>query len=536
MAETTQNQAEAQRTPNQTTLTWTLITMVLASSIVFLDGTVINVALPRIDQELSAGLSGLQWIVDSYLVTLAALLILGGSLGDHYGRKRWMLIGLIAFGIASVGCGLAPTTGWLIVARAAQGVAGALLVPEALAIITALFPAGEARGQAIGTWSAWTGIATVLGPLLGGWLVDTASWRWVFFINVPLIALAIFLLLRYVPETRDEEAKGNLDWLGATLLVVALAGLTYGLIEGPSLGWTTPLVLAGLVVGTIALVLFLITEARVENPMMPLSLFRSRTFSGANLATLGIYFALGGTTFFFVIYLQNVMGYSALQAGFSLLPISIIMFTLSRYVGKLAGRSGSRLFMTVGPLVVAAALLLLLRLQPDSNYWTVILPVALVLGAGLVITVAPLTTAVLSAAPAHSAGIASAINNVVSRIANLLAVALLGAVVTLTFNATLAGRAEGASPEVRAALEQAGENQTGAQADEAMPPEAAQLIAESHTVAFHRVMLICAVLAALGGAISFFTIRDTPGEVKGGEEERAASDPADGQPKVASAS
>ncbi len=502
--------------------------MVLASGIVFLDGTVVNVALPAIDRNLHAGLSGLQWIVDGYLVTLAALLIMGGALGDRYGRRRLMVLGLVIFGVASVACGVAPTTSWLIVARMGQGVAGALLVPGALAIITAVYPVGEERGKAIGSWAGWSGVTSLLGPLLGGWLVDTVSWRWVFFINVPLIVVTVALLWRYVPETRDETATGRLDWVGALLICLTLGGVTYGLIQGPVAGWRSPLVLGGLIGGVLALLLFVAVEMRVSHPMVPLVLFRSATFSGANLATLGIYTALSGMSFFVILYLQNVAGYSALRAGLALLPVTLIMMSLSAVVGKQAGRFGPRLFMTIGPVICAAGFLLLLRLQPDSGFWVVLLPAAVTTGVGLVITVAPLTTAVMAAVPAHNAGIASAINNVVSRVAGLLAVAGLGAIVALTFTNALVSRAGSVPAAARPALQEAARDLTGAHDPARMPPEAARVIAEAYTLAFHRAMLICAALSGLGGIVSAFTIRSpAPAAKPGGQGQRRVDAPSD---------
>ncbi len=331
-----------------TTKRGTLVAMILASGIVFLDGTVVNVALPAIGRDLRVGLSGLQWIVDGYALTLAALLIVGGLLGDHFGRRRMILAGLIGFGVASVGCGLAPSSAALIVARMAQGVAGALLVPEGLAILSAVFDDDAERGQAIGAWTGWGGILAVLGPFLGGSLVDHAAWRWVFFINVPLILVTLLLVGRFVPETRDTDAPKRLDFLGAALAILGLGGISYGLIEGPNSGWTSLTILSALIGGAVALGCFIVAEARVRSPMVPLGLFTVRNFSAANLATLGVYAALAGAGFLIVIYVQNVLHYSALAAGATLLPISAMMLLFASRFGRLAGRYGPRRFMAPG--------------------------------------------------------------------------------------------------------------------------------------------------------------------------------------------
>ncbi len=487
---------------------WTLIGMILASGVVFLDGTVVNVALPAIDRSLAAGLSGLQWIVDGYALTLAALLILGGSLGDRYGRKRMMIVGLVGFGVASVACGVATTTPLLIAMRMAQGVAGALVVPESLAILTAVYANAEERGQAIGAWTGWGGIATVFGPFLGGWLVDRGSWRLVFFINVPLIAAAVFVIARFVPETRDDEATGNLDWAGAALAVFGLGGATYGLIEGPAVGWLSPAVLVALIGGVVLLALFVLVEARVQNPMVPLGFFRVRNFTGANLATLGVYAALSGAIFSVVLYVQNVMGFSAVAAGASLLPISAMMFLFAARAGKLAGRFGPRFFMIVGPAIVGAGMLLFLRVAPQSGYWGAVFPAVMVLSAGLCLTVAPLTTTVMTSVPAHNSGIASAINNVASRVAGLLAIAGVGIVVALAYPAALGERAAGVSPQMAGIVRDAVRTAPGGHAPADAPPDAARAIAEAYTVAFHRTMLACALLALGGAAFSAVVIRN----------------------------
>jgi EmrB/QacA subfamily drug resistance transporter len=488
---------------------WTLISTILATGVVFLDSTVVNVALPAIDRQLDAGLSGLQWIVDGYILTLAALLILGGSLGDRYGRRRMMLTGLIGFGAASVACGLAPSVGWLIAARMLQGIAGALLVPGSLALLRATFAEGEARGEAIGHWSGWSGITTVIGPLLGGWLVDTFSWRWVFFINVPVVALAVGLLASQVPESRATE-QHRLDWLGACLVTAGLGGLAYGLIEGPVLGWDSALVIAGLAGGALALIIFVVVEKWVRDPMVPLDLFQSRNFSAANLTTLGVYFALYGTMFFLVLYVQNVMGYAALQAGLVLAPISLLMLILSPVFGRLSGRLGPRLFMTVGPLAMGLGLLLFTRLQPDSSYWTGLLPAIALFGLGLASTVAPLTDTVVSAVPGEHSGVAAAFNNAVSRGAALLAVALLGVVVATTFQGAVAQQAGGLalSPAQEQALDEAAADPTGATDLAQLPPEAGRVVDQAYTEALHRAMLVSAATAVLGGIVAGLMIQN----------------------------
>jgi len=496
----------------------TLVAMILCSGIVFLQSTVINVALPSIGGQLETGLSGLQWIVDGYILTLSALLILGGSLGDRYGRRRVMTIGLVGFGLTSMACGLAPSTPWLIGARFLQGVAGALLVPGSLAVIRAVYTDREARGEAIGQWSGWSGITTVIGPLLGGWLVDSLSWRWVFFISVPFIAAAVWLMLRYVPETRAEDAPESIDWLGAALVTLGLGGIAYGLIEGPVVGWAAPSVLLGLVGGAASLILFPIVEARKREPMVPLQVFESRNFSGANLTTLGVYFALSGTSFFVVLYLQNVMDYSALAAGMVLAPMSLLLLVLSPVFGRLSGERGARLFMTVGPLLCAGGLLLFTRLHAEARFLTEVLPAVLVFGSGMSATVAPLTDTVMSAVRDEHSGIAAAFNNVVSRVAGLLAVAGLGVVVSLSFSRGVASRTADLSldDEAEAAVEAVAEDPTGAFDVEALPLEARSAVTSSYTTAFNRAMIVSAAMAGLGGVFAWLTIRDGAS----GDEER----------------
>jgi EmrB/QacA subfamily drug resistance transporter len=446
-----------------------LLATVLGSGIAFLDATVVNVALPTIGEDLDAGISSLQWVVNAYTLTLAGFLLLGGSLGDHYGRRKVFVIGVVWFAAASLLCGLAPTDEALIAARALQGVGGALLTPGSLAIIEASFRR-EDRGAAIGAWSGLGGVTAAVGPFLGGWLVQAASWRFIFLINLPLAAVVVWVSLRHVPESRDPGATGRLDWPGAALAAVGLAGVVYALTDGPVKGWTSTLILASALVGVGSLVAFLLWEGRTPTPMLPLDIFASRQFSAANAVTFVVYGALGGSLFLLPIQLQRVVGYSPLASGVALVPITIVILLLSARAGRLASRIGPRLPMTLGPLLVAAGLALLTRIGPGASYLVDILPASLVYGFGLVLTVAPLTSTVLAAAPAEHAGIASAINNDVARTAGLLAVAVL---------------------PVAAGI-------TGADALEPARFDAG----------FQTAMTIAAVLCAAGGVLSWLTIRN----------------------------
>ncbi len=444
---------------------WVLSSAVLGSGVAFLDGTVVNTALPAIGEDLGAGLSGLQWTLTSYLLTLGSLLVLGGSLGDHFGRRLVFVYGLAGFSAASLLCGLAPTPGFLIGARSLQGVAAAALVPGSLALISASFHPDD-RARAIGAWSGLAGVATALGPFLGGWLIDSVSWRWVFLVNLPISAAAIAIALRHVPETRDEGA-GPLDLRGAAALSLGLAGVVYALIEGPAQG-VDATVAGALVAGVGALVAFVVVQARSSHPMVPLAVFRSRQFSGANAVTFIVYGALGAVSFLLVVHLQQDLGYSALEAGASTLPITALLFAFSARAGALAQRIGPRLPMTLGPLLVAVAFVLFTRVDVGDGYAGSVLPAVLALGAGLTLTVAPLTAAVLAAIEDRRAGVGSAINNAVARIASLLAIAVLPAA------AGIAGDAEGS-------IDVAG--------------------------GFDRAMVIGAVLAAAGALVGWATIR-----------------------------
>jgi EmrB/QacA subfamily drug resistance transporter len=417
---------------------WVLAATVLGSGVAFLDGTVVNIALPTIARQLRAGLADLQWISDAYLLTLGALIILGGSLGDRFGRRRVFVLGLLVFTAASVVCGLAPNTLVLIAGRAVQGIGGALLTPGSLAIISACFVPLD-RARAVGLWSGLSGVSTAIGPFIGGWLVDSVSWRAIFFINVPIAAVAIAIALREVPETRDSDAAGREDYAGAAIISLGLAGLVYALIDGPSNGWSAPTLVAG-VVGALLLLAFPLVELRVRVPMVPLRLFRSRQFSGANLTTFFVYAALSTTAFLLILHLQLDLRYSALAAGTAFLPASVVLILLSSRSGALAQRIGPRLPMTVGPLVAAIGLIMFSGVRSGDSYVTAILPGVVVFGAGLTLIVAPLTAAVMAAVDAHHLGVGSAINNATARIGGLIAVAVVPALAGLTAASThLAG-------------------------------------------------------------------------------------------------
>ncbi|HEX8769394.1 MAG TPA: DHA2 family efflux MFS transporter permease subunit, partial [Acidimicrobiales bacterium] len=399
---------------------WVLAATVLGSGVAFLDGTVVNVALPTIGRDLHTSMAGLQWTLDAYLVTLSALLLLGGSLGDRFGRRRMFVVGLAGFTVASLLCGLAPTAGFLVVARAVQGVGGALLVPGSLAIISSTFHPDD-RGRAIGAWSGLAGIASALGPFLGGWLIGAASWRLIFLINVPLAAMAVWVTLRHVPETRSADSR-PLDVPGAVLVTIGLTGISYAAIEHNG----AASIVAG-ALGTAAIVAFLLLERASSHPMLPLGVFRSRQFTGANLTTFAVYAGLGGALFLVVLRLQVSLGYGALEAGASLVPFTVLMLLVSPAAGQLGQHIGPRLPMTVGPLLAGCGLALFGQIGPGDDYFSAILPAVFVFGLGMALTVAPLTAAVLGSLEDSAAGIASGVNNAVARLAGLLAVAVLPA-------------------------------------------------------------------------------------------------------------
>ena len=404
-----------------------LIVSILASVVAGIDGFIVNVALPSIAHQLGGGLVVQQWTVDAYLITLGALILIAGSLSDLFGRKRILMVGIIWFGIASLLCAAAPNGTLLIVARALQGVGGALLVPSSLAFIIAAF-SGQAQSKAIGTWTGWLSIATVIGPLLGGLILAVASWRWIFAVNVVPIAITLWLLSR-LEEPRRDTVGAKVDVLGAVLCALGLGGTAYALIEQPSHGWGSGQVWFPLALGVVLLVWFVWHEAHSQQPMLPLTLFKVRNFSFGNIATLAIYAGLSVSSFLITITLQEIGGYTPLKAGLATLPISIVMFLLSSRFGKLAGKYGPRFFMTVGPLVAAGGFLLMLRVQPQVRYVADLLPGLLLFALGLSMTVAPLTSAVLGDIDARRAGVASAVNNAVARIAGLIAIAFVGVVI-----------------------------------------------------------------------------------------------------------
>jgi EmrB/QacA subfamily drug resistance transporter len=400
---------------------------ILGSALVFVDGTVVNVALPSIQRDLGGGLALQQWVIDAYLLTLGSLILLGGSLGDLFGERRVFSLGVALFVLTSVLCGLAPEGTTLIVARGLQGAAGALLTPAALATITVTF-SGEDRGAAIGTWSAWTGIATVIGPLLGGWLIEVASWRVIFFLNVPL-GLATLALIAVALRPRPTKGRARVDVLGAALCVAGLGLTVFALIEQPRRGWDDPVIASTLAAGVVLLALFVLWERATPAPMMPLYLFRRRNFTIANIETFAVYAALSGMFFFLTLFLQQLSGFTPLESGLAALPVTIALFALSRPVGRASARVGPRLFMTAGPLLCAAGALGLLWLEPGESYWTGVFPPLVVFALGLALIVAPLTTTVLAEAGERDAGIASGINNAVARIAGLIGIAAIGVAV-----------------------------------------------------------------------------------------------------------
>jgi len=494
---------------------WVLAAAIVGSSMAFIDGTVVNVALPAIQADLQATAFQAQWVVESYALLLAALLLVGGALGDHYGRRRIFAIGVGLFAISSVACGLAASVQQLIAARAVQGIGGALLVPGSLALISAAFPEKE-RGKAIGTWSGFSGITAAVGPVLGGFLVDHFSWTWAFLINVPMALLVLWITWRHVPESHGASASGGLDFWGALLATAGLGGVVYAFIEAPTQGWGSPAVIAALGVGIVGSAGFIAVERKARTPMLPLGLLRIGNFSGANLLTLLLYAALGGGLYFFPLNLIQVQGYSATVAGAALLPFIFIMFALSGWAGQLVDRFGPRLPLVIGPAIAAVGFALFAVPGVGASYWSGFLPAVVVLGFGMTVTVAPLTTTVMNAVGPDLAGVASGVNNAVSRAAAVLAIAVFGAIMAWAFDAALAGnlRGMGASAQVSAFLEGERSKLAGA----AMPPgvDAAtaaavkRAVAASFVAGFRWVMLLSAGLAVLSALSAWLMIRRGP--------------------------
>ena len=478
----------------------------------FIDATVVNVALPALQADLHATITDVQWVIEAYALFLGALILVGGSMGDQFGRKRVFLFGVVFFTVASIFCGIAASPGTLVIGRALQGIGAAFLVPGSLAIISATFDDGE-RGRAIGTWSGFSAITTAIGPVSGGWLVEHVSWRAVFFLNVPLAVIVLALSLRFMNESRDASRTTQIDGSGAALAVLGLGGIVFGLLEWPPLGVSHPLVLAALAVGACSLVLLFIVERRVRNPMLPLALFRSRPFALANVLTLLLYAALSVILFLVPLNLIQVQHYTATAAGAALLPFPVIMFTLSRWSGSLVARVGSRLPLTIGPAIAALGLALYAGPGVGGTYWTTFFPAVVVLAFGMAVTVAPLTTTVMGAVDARHAGVASGINNAVARVAGLLAIAIFGVLLARTFEARVRPRLDhlALSLPVRDGIDRELPKMAGADIAQvpSIPPQERRLIRaivdEGFVFAFRLVMIGAAGLslaaASFGSAI-----------------------------------
>lgn len=488
---------------------WILAATILGSSMAFIDSTVVNVALPVLQSSLHANIVDVQWVVESYGLFLGALILAGGSFGDVFGRRLMFILGVALFAIASVGCGLAANIHQLIVARSVQGVGAAFLVPGSLAIISSSFDE-KTRGQAIGTWSGFTAITTAIGPLLGGWLIQHASWRWVFFINVPFALAVIAISVRHIPESRS-GATHRIDWLGALLATVGLGGLVFGFVESTNLGWRNPLVFGSLIVGVAGIAGFLIAESKVKSPMVPLALFRSHTFSGANVLTLLLYAALGIFFFLFPLNLIQVQGYSASATGAAVLPLILLMFTLSRWSGGLVARYGPRTPLIIGPLIAAVGFALFAVPATGGTYWKAFFPAIVVLGFGMAVTVAPLTTVVMSSVDQDHAGTASGINNAVARVASVLAIAVFGVVMVKAFDLRLTHELANLrlSPDVVSEIQSRVTRLAGLEAPSNLDAGARQAIRSAidhaFVFGFRLILLICAGLAGASSGVAWLS-------------------------------
>jgi EmrB/QacA subfamily drug resistance transporter len=514
----------------------TLVACILGSGIALLDSTIVNVALPTIQRSLGGGLAAQQWVANAYMLTLGSLILIGGSLGDIYGERRIFAIGVIGFGVASLGCALAPTVGWLVALRALQGIAGALLTPASLAVIVNTFPESE-RGGAIGTWTAWGTVAVAIGPLVGGELLAIGSWRLIFLVNIPFVIACAVIVLTVLPDTQPRTAVGRrVDVPGAALCAAGLAGTVFALIEQPRLGWSSPAIMLSLFGGIALLIAFVIYESRATDPMLPMRLFRRRNFSVGNAETLAMYAGLSIMFFFLGLFLQQVGGYSPLQAGLATLPVTIVMFLLSRRFGALAGRYGPRLFMGAGPLVCAVGLLLLRRVEVHVDYISEVLPGVLLFAVGLSMTVAPLTAAVLADAAGGDAGIASAVNNAIARVAGLLGTSAVGAAVAASFASSLTASV-GDIPltsAAKSAISAAKELPLGRPDVHVLAPAQAHVITHAADAAslhsFHVALAIAALLLAAGGLAGAIGIRNPHRELS--TEESPAGQPLAGGREV----
>lgn len=492
---------------------WTLVATILGSAMTFIDGTVVNVALPALQAELRATITDVQWVVEAYALFLGALILVGGSMGDQIGRKRIFLFGTVFFTASSVMCGVATSPLVLIVGRALQGIGAAFLVPGSLAIISATFDDAD-RGRAIGTWSGFSAITTAVGPVIGGWLIQHVSWRAAFFINVPLAAVVVALSLRFMDESKDPSRTSTIDWAGALLAVLGLGGIVFGLLEWPPLGPGHPLVVVSLALGVVCLALLVVVERHARNPMLPLHLFRSRTFTLANALTLLLYGALGVVLFLLPLDLIQVQHYTATQAGAALVPFAIIMFVLSRWAGGLVHRVGARLPLTVGPIIAALGIALFVRTGIGGSYWTNIFPAVCLLGFGMTVTVAPLTTTVMGAVDASHSGVASGINNAVARVAGLLAIAVFGVFLVRAFDARVQSRLDSMSiaPAVRVQIEQQLPKMAGADLESVeMDPQQRVAVQRSINEAFgsgFRMVVLGSAILALAAAGFGAAVRD----------------------------